>query len=116
MSGVNTLPYVVFFALATALSGHLVGRTRFLMPFELASGLVATAGAALLYTIDANSPTARYVGAQILLGFGVGLGNQIPMTAVGSLTPAADIATMTGFIMSKWKQGRLDTPTWQVCY
>lgn len=101
---------MAFFASATALSGDLVGRTRFLMPFELVSGLLATAGAALLYTMDASSPTARYVGAQVLIGFGVGLGNQIPMTTVESFTPPADIATITGVIISRFTAVLFVTP------
>lgn len=104
--GVNTLPYVAFFALASVVSGYLVGRTRVLMPLELASGLLATAGTALLYTMGADAPVARYVGPQLLVGSGIGLGNQVPMMAVQSFAAAEDMASVTGVML-------IMCPDWQ---
>ena len=69
-----------FFAARKALGGFLITRTGLLQPFQLANGLLSTAGAAVLYTVDIDSSVGCYIGPQILLGFGVGLGNQIPMT------------------------------------
>ncbi|KAI0003947.1 efflux pump [Xylariaceae sp. FL0662B] len=99
MSGVNNLPYVAFFAFGCIVSGFLIGRTGILQPFELASGLLSTAGAALLYTLDTNSSAARYIGPQILLGLGIGIGNQVPMTASQSFSKPEDVASTTGIIL-----------------
>jgi len=101
MSGVNNLPYVAFFAAGTALGGFFITRTGLLQPFQLASGLLSTAGAAVLYTIDVDSSAGRYIGPQILLGFGIGLGNQIPMTAVQSFSKPEDVESTTGIMLSK---------------
>ncbi|KAK8081286.1 MFS general substrate transporter [Apiospora saccharicola] len=79
MSGVNTLPCMAFFALGPIVSGTLIGKTRHLQPYELAIGLLATA---------------------VLFGLGIGLGNQVPMTAVqGFSKPEEDIASSTGVML-----------------
>lgn len=84
------------------LSGFLVGKTRLLQPYELSSGLLATAGAALLYTLDVNSTKARYIGPQVLFGFGLGLGSQVPMTALQIFSKPEDVASTTGVMLSKY--------------
>jgi hypothetical protein len=100
MSGVNNLPFMAFFAFGAMISGFLIGKTRFLQPYELASGLLATAGAALLYTLDTDSSLARYIGPQILFGVGIGLGNQVPMTALQSFSKPQDIPSTTAIMLS----------------
>ncbi|KAK8139453.1 MFS transporter [Apiospora sp. TS-2023a] len=99
MSGVNTLPFMAFFALGAIVSGTLIGQTRHLQPYELVSGLLATAGAALLYTLEVDSSPGRYIGPQVLFGLGIGLGNQVPMTAVQGFSKPGDIASSTGIML-----------------
>ncbi|KAK3382215.1 putative MFS transporter [Lasiosphaeria ovina] len=98
-SGVNNLPFMAFFALGAMFSGFLIGKTRLLQPFELASGLVATAGAALIYTLEIDSSKARYIGPQILFGFGIGLGNQVPMTTAQIFAKPENVASITGIML-----------------
>ncbi|KAJ6448342.1 putative MFS transporter [Mycena sanguinolenta] len=98
-SGVNSLPFMAFFAVGTMLSGFLIGKTRLLQPYELIGGLLATAGAALLYTLDTGSSKARYLGPQVLFGLGIGLGSQVPMTAGQSFSKPEDVAPITGIML-----------------
>lgn len=100
-SGVCILPFLAFFSLGAVISGALIGKTRYLQPYQLISTLITTAGMALFYTMDVGSSSARYFGPQILFGFGVGLGNQIPMTAVQGFSKLEDVATSTGIMLSK---------------
>ncbi|KAG8167939.1 hypothetical protein KVR01_003628 [Diaporthe batatas] len=81
ISGVNSTPFVAFFALGSMLRGFLVSKTGYLQPFQLVSGLLATISGALLYILEVNSTQAKYIGPQVILGYGIGVGNQIPMTA-----------------------------------
>lgn len=97
----NNLPYVAFFAVGTGLGGFCISKTKLLQPFQLASGLLSTAGAAVLWTLDVDSSVGRYVGPQILLGFGIGVGNQIPMTAVQSFSKPDEVESTTGIMLSK---------------
>lgn len=102
MSGVNSIPFLAFFALGAIVSGVAIGKTRHLQPYQLLSALLMTAGAALLYTMDVDSSQARYIGPQVLFGFGLGLGNQIPMTAVQGFSKPENVANSTGIMLSKY--------------
>ncbi|KIA75331.1 hypothetical protein HK57_00210 [Aspergillus ustus] len=98
-SGVDTLPFMAFFAVGAMLMGILVQKTHLLQPYELISGLLATAGAALLYTLEVDSSRARYIGPQVIFGLGIGLGNQIPMTTLQSFSKPENIAPITGTML-----------------
>jgi hypothetical protein len=93
---------LAFFAVGAMCSGAIIGKTRHLQPYQLVSALLMTAGAALLYTLDVGSGKARYIGPQILFGFGLGLGCQIPMTAVQGTAVQADVANLTGIMLSEY--------------
>lgn len=68
---------------------------------QLASTLLMTAGMALLYEFDVDTPKSWYVGAQVLFGFGVGFGNQVPVTAVQGLSKPEDVPSSTALMFSK---------------
>lgn len=102
LGGVNTLPFLVFFGVGTMVSGKVVEKTRYLQPFQVLSALLMTAGMALLYTLDIDSSKARYIGPQVLFGFGVGFGNQIPMMAAQGLSKQEDVPSITGIMFSKY--------------
>lgn len=95
MSGVYSLPFMAFYAFGAIVSGILVGKTRLLQPIELVSGLITVLGAALIYCIDTGTLKAWWIGAQVPFGLGIGLGNQVPVTALqGFATPETVAATM----------------------
>ena len=96
------LPFLAFFALGAVTSGGVISRTRYLQPYQLISGLLTTAGMALFYTLEVDSTKARYIGPQVLFGFGLGFGNQIPITAVQGLSKPEDMASSSGIILSKF--------------
>ncbi|KAI1583436.1 ProP Permease of the major facilitator superfamily [Pyrenophora tritici-repentis] len=98
-SGVNTLPFLAFFALGAMVSGGAIGKTRYTQPFELAGALIMTAGMALIYILDVDSPKAKYIGAEVLFGFGIGLCNQVPMTAVQGFSKPDEVASATGIMV-----------------
>ncbi|KAF2496441.1 MFS gliotoxin efflux transporter glia [Lophium mytilinum] len=98
-SGVNSLPFLAFFALGAMASGVVIGKTGLLQPYQLISALLMTAGIALLYTLGVDSSKARYIGPQVLFGFGLGLGNQIPMTAVQGFSKPEDVANSIGIML-----------------
>ena len=108
MSGVYALPFLAFYAIGAVLSGAWIGKTRRTQPLELVSPLLAIVGAVLLYTMDVNTSKAWFVGAQIPFGFGIGLGNLAPVTALQAFSKPADVAATTGIIFSKWTCCGLD--------
>lgn len=101
-SGVKLLPFLAFFALGAMSSGAIIGKTRYLQPFQLVCGLLSTAGMALFYQLEVDSSQAWYIGPQVLFGFGLGFGNQVPMTAVQGLSKPEDMASSSGIVLSKF--------------
>ncbi|KAJ6190546.1 Major facilitator superfamily domain general substrate transporter [Penicillium mononematosum] len=99
ISGVNTLPFLAFFALGAVVSGAVIGKTRYTQPFELLGALIMTAGVALIYILDVDSSKAMYIGAEVLFGFGIGICNQIPMTAVQGFSKLEDVSSATGIMV-----------------
>jgi hypothetical protein len=100
---VNTLPFNAFFAVGAILSGGLIGKTGMMKPYQITSGLLATIGAALLYTLEIDSSKARYIGPQVIFGLGIGLGNQIPMMTMQSFSTPETVAPVTGVMLSVYR-------------
>ncbi|KAJ5861935.1 Major facilitator superfamily domain general substrate transporter [Penicillium soppii] len=98
-SGVNTLPFLAFFALGAVVSGGLITKTRYTQPYELLGALIMTSGMALIYILDVDSSKAMYIGAEVLFGFGVGICNQIPMTVVQGSSKPEDVSSATGIMV-----------------
>ncbi|KAF4772788.1 MFS general substrate transporter [Colletotrichum scovillei] len=75
-SGVATLPFVISLVVASTLSGQLVGRLGYYTPFTMLSSVLMPVGAGLLSTFKVNTGSGSWIGFQIILGFGIGLGLQ----------------------------------------
>ncbi|KAJ5291190.1 Major facilitator superfamily domain general substrate transporter [Penicillium angulare] len=101
MSDADTLPFLTCFSLGAVMGGGLVGKTHHLMSFQLISALIMVAGMALFYTMGVETSQARYLGPQVLCGFGLGLGNKIPMTAVQGFSKPEDVASSTGIMLTQ---------------
>lgn len=93
---------MAFFALGSMVSGSIIGKTRMFWPFQLSAGLLSTAGIALLYTLEVSSSKARYIGPQILVGFGIGLGSQVPMIVLQAFSKPENVASITAIVLSKY--------------
>jgi hypothetical protein len=67
----------------------------------LGSSLFAV-GSGLIYTLDMTTPSARYIGYQILLGVGQGLAIQVPVVVGQAFSEPQDIPAVTAAILCKW--------------
>ena len=65
----------------------LVGKVGYYLPFIILSGALVAIGTGLLSTIMVTTSTARWVGFQILIGFGRGCGLQVPIIAIQNALP-----------------------------
>lgn len=101
-SGVNILPAVCFFAVGSLMAGGLIGRIGYWQPFLPAGALLAVVGSALLYSLDADSSSAWYLGSQVVIGFGSGASSQVPMIAVQAFSDTKDLSRATGVVLCKW--------------
>ncbi|KAJ6071007.1 Major facilitator superfamily domain general substrate transporter [Penicillium canescens] len=67
------------FGIATYGSGRAITKTGIATPYMAAGSVIVTIAAGLLYTLDVRTSTGRWVGYQILAGFGYGLALQVPV-------------------------------------
>ncbi|QDS74138.1 hypothetical protein FKW77_001124 [Venturia effusa] len=91
MSGVYMLPSILTQMLAAVLSGVLVGRLGYYTPWAIGSGVVVSIGAGLMSTLKPESPNAKWIGYQILVGLGRGCGIQMPIVACQNVLPPGQI-------------------------
>lgn len=98
-SGVRNLPLILAITLATIASGVGLTVTGRPMPFMVAAGVMATIGIGLLYTLTIGSSSAKWIGYQVLVGLGLGLGFQVPVSAVQATLPQIDIPSGSAMII-----------------
>jgi hypothetical protein len=100
-SGVRNIPLIALFSLFTFASGKAISKTGRAAPFLVASSVVMTISAGLLYTLDIGTPIGKWVGYQMLAGFGYGMGLQTPLIIAQAFTAPSDIAPVTAIIICK---------------
>lgn len=101
-SGVHNLPFIIAVSIFTVLSGVSISMTGYPAPFVIGGAAVATVGCGLIYTFDIGTPTGKWIGYQILAGFGNGLGVQVPMIMAQANTDSNDMAATTAILMCKF--------------
>ena len=105
-SGVRNIPLIAFFSVATFASGKAISKTGIAAPFLVASSVVVTISAGLLYTLDIGTSTGKWAGYQVLAGFGYGMGLQIPLIIGQAFSAPTDIAPVTAIIICKFSAPR----------
>ena len=101
-SGVRNLPLILAITLSTVSSGIGVTVTGRPMPFMVVAAAVSTVGVGLLYTLTIGSSSAKWIGYQVLTGLGLGLGFQVPVSAVQATLPQIDIPSGSAMIICKY--------------
>jgi MFS transporter, DHA2 family, glioxin efflux transporter len=100
-SGVRNLPLILAITLATVCSGVGITVTGRPMPFMIVAGAMSAIGVGLLYTLAIGSSSAKWIGYQVLAGLGLGLGFQVPVSAVQATLPQIDIPSGSAMIICK---------------
>lgn len=98
-SGIMLLPLVMSVVVSSLVSGILVTKIGYYAPFFILSSVLMPIGAGLLCTLQVDTPTAKWVGYQLLFGFGVGFGTQQPMNVVQTVLERKDIAVGTAVVV-----------------
>ena len=101
-SGVRNIPLIVMFSIATVVSGGAITKNGIATPYMPVGSVIATIGAGLLYTLDIGTSTGKWVGYQLLAGFGYGLAFQVPIIVGQATAEPADIAPTTAIILCKF--------------
>ncbi|RDL36306.1 Uncharacterized protein BP5553_05658 [Venustampulla echinocandica] len=98
-SGVRNLPLILAITLSTIVSGVGITVTGRPMPFMIVGGVLTSIGIGLLYTLDIGTGSPAWIGYQVLVGLGLGLGFQVPVSAVQATLPQIDIPTGSAMII-----------------
>ncbi|OKL62584.1 hypothetical protein UA08_02968 [Talaromyces atroroseus] len=98
-SGVRNLPLIIAFTIATVASGASISKTGIATPLLPVGSAIATIAAGLLYTLDIGTGTGKWIGYQILAGFGYGISFQVPIIVCQGTGDPSDLASMTAIIL-----------------
>ncbi|KAK4224391.1 MFS transporter [Podospora fimiseda] len=91
-SGIRNLPMMLSTVLASLVAGIVVTAQGQYAPWMIVGAIMMPIGAGLMSTWKVDSATGVWIGYQILLGVGVGLGLQQPMVAVQNVLEMKDVA------------------------
>ena len=97
-SGIRNIPFLVAAVVGTILAGALVSKTGYYAPFMLASSAFTALGAGLLTTFDLDTGHAKWIGYQVVVGLGIGLGLQQPQIAIQAVLHISDIPVATALM------------------
>lgn len=100
-SGVRNIPLIVMFSIATFGSGKAITKTGIAAPYLVAGSVLATISAGLLFTLDVETSTGKWVGFQIFSGFAFGLSLQVPVVIAQAFAEPTDMAPTTAIIICK---------------
>jgi MFS family permease len=98
-SGIMNLPIVLSLVVATIIAGTCVTRMGYYTPFLYASTVITSIGAGLLTTFTTTTDHQKWIGYQVLYGFGLGLGMQQPSVAAQTVLAKKDIPTGASLMM-----------------
>jgi hypothetical protein len=69
-----------------------VTKLGYYLPFCVAAGVLASIGHGLLSTLSPSSSIGKWIGYQVIVGFGRGLGLQMPFVAIQNTLPASMVS------------------------
>lgn len=99
-AGVRLLPLVCFLVFGCVANGAIMSATGYYFPWYIGGGLLSVIGAALLYTVDESTTTAKIYGYSIIIGLGAGSISQASFSVAQAKVPAFEIPLAIGFITS----------------
>ncbi|KAF2963099.1 hypothetical protein GQX73_g10466 [Xylaria multiplex] len=92
-SGIHLLPFPLATIIATLIMGGAATKLGYYTPFLLIGSFLMIIGAGLLTTLEVDTSMAKWIGYQVLYGFGLGMGIQVPNLAAQTVLQQADVAT-----------------------
>lgn len=99
LSGVHNLPFILAVVIGIILTSGSISNDGILAhPFLVIGAVIATIGTALLYTLNIGSSTGKWIGFQILSGFGYGA-FQVPIIAMQGTISHKDLASGTAIVL-----------------
>lgn len=101
-SGVDNLALVIAGCLAVLAGGITVTKTRHATPFMAIGAALATVGTGLLYTLDVNTGSGKWIGYQILAGAALAFPFQNALNIAQADVDSEDISTVTATLYCRF--------------
>ena len=92
-SGIRTLPLVLSLVVGAMFSGALTHRIGYYTPFMFLSTIIMSIGAGLFTTFTPNTGHAKWIGYQVIFGFGIGNGMQQAQLGAQTVLENKDVST-----------------------
>lgn len=86
-SGEATIPFVLALVIGTIMAGGMVQRLGYPAPFMILSTIISSIGAGMISTWPVSVASNRWIGYQVIFGFGIGVGMQQPMMMAQIVLP-----------------------------
>ena len=90
-SGIDTIPLILSNTFGIIFSGSLTTKFGYYMPYVYLCVVLTSVASGLLMTLEVSSSTGRWVGYQILYGFGCGCAFQLPQIAAQAVLAPPDV-------------------------
>lgn len=104
-SGIMNIPLILSLVVASISAGIAVNKIGYYTPFILTSIVILSIGGGLLTTFTPRTMHEKWIGYQVIFGFGLGLGMQQGTLAAQTCLPNKDAATGIGLIMFMMQMG-----------
>lgn len=92
-SGIMTIPFVLALVIGSIFAGGCTQRFGYYAPFMIAGAVIVPIAAGLFTTFHTDTGHAKWIGYQVLIGFGIGLGMQQSAMAAQTCLPKIDVPT-----------------------
>lgn len=110
-SGVRNLPLVIAGCLAILAGGITVTKTRHAMPFMALGAALGTVRTGLLYTLDVGTPSANWIGYQVLLRVAFAFPFQNALNLAQADADSKDMSTVSSTIYCTYLSLSLSLPS-----
>ncbi|KAK9357781.1 major facilitator superfamily domain-containing protein [Lipomyces starkeyi] len=99
MSGVDLLPTIISTALFSIVAGALVGRIGYYLAVGVLASALVVLGTGLTSTFTPTTRIGIWIGYQIIIGVGRGMGFQIPLIAVQNNSSKAEVSIVNALVV-----------------
>ncbi|KAI1659967.1 MFS general substrate transporter [Daldinia decipiens] len=92
-SGINTIPLVLSLVVSSIISGIFTQKVGYYVPSMLVCPMIMAVGQGLMSTFKVDEDSPHWIGYQIIVGFGLGMGMQTAGLSAQAVLPKPDIPT-----------------------
>ncbi|KAL8933075.1 MAG: hypothetical protein Q9216_006533 [Gyalolechia sp. 2 TL-2023] len=100
-AGVRNIPLLLSCGIGSTVAGFVVSRYRHFVPLMVWASAGGCIGTGLIYLLDANSPSAQWIGYQVLAGLAFGTGLPLAIIAGQAHVSNEDLPSATAMLLCK---------------